>query len=74
MPILYAERSQPEDEADSGWQFLCGNSSENWRAAQVWAIHEVLAREPSLAQFIELPVGTVISRTSAAEDWQIKSA
>jgi hypothetical protein len=71
MPILYAERSEPEDQADSGWQFLCGISSENWRNAQVWAIHEVLEREPSITPFIELPSGTVLSRKSPADEWRI---
>jgi hypothetical protein len=73
MPILYAERSEPQDEADSGWQFLCGASAEAWRVAQVWAIHEVLEREPSLAPFIDLPSGTVLSRRSSADRWQVKT-
>jgi hypothetical protein len=73
-PVLYAERSAPEDEADSGWQFLCGSSSEDWRAAQVWAIHEVLEREPSLERFIESPIGTVLSRKSSADAWEIRGA
>lgn len=72
MPILYAERSSPEDEADSGWQFLCGASSENWSTAQVWALHEVLNIEPSLLPFIELPAGTIIFRDSVADSWKIK--
>jgi hypothetical protein len=72
MPVLYAERSEPEDEADSGWQVLCGVSTHDWRAAQVWAVHEVLKREPSLAQFINSPIGTVISRESAADEWKIQ--
>ncbi len=72
MAILYAERSEPEHEADSGWQFLCGGSAEDWRAARVWAIHEVLEREPSLAPFMDLPSGTVLCRKSPADAWQIK--
>ena len=72
-PILHAERSEPEDTADSGWQFLCGASSEDSQAAKVWAIHEVLEREPSLARFIDLPYGTVISRRSPSTEWEISS-
>ncbi|MCE0524006.1 MAG: DUF2185 domain-containing protein [Methylacidiphilales bacterium] len=71
-PILHAERSEPQDEADSGWQFLCGGSNEDWSAAQVWAVDEVLKREPSLSQFIDLPVGTVLSRESATDEWKIE--
>jgi hypothetical protein len=71
-PILYAERSEPEDEADSGWQFLCGVSTENWRTAKVWAIREVLEQDPSLEPFIQFPIGTVLSRKSPTEEWQVK--
>jgi hypothetical protein len=71
-PILYAERSEPEDEADSGWQFLCGISTEDWSNAKVWAIHEVLEREPSLEPFVQLPTGTVLSRKSPTDEWQLE--
>ena len=30
--ILYAKRSEPLEEADSGWQFLCGAAEEDWKA------------------------------------------
>jgi hypothetical protein len=73
MPILYAERSEPEDKADSGWQFLCGSASEDWRGAEIWTIHEVIEREPPLARFIEPPVGTVLSRESLADDWRVSN-
>jgi hypothetical protein len=73
-PILHAERSEPEDQADSGWQFLCGASSENWQIAKVWAVHEVLEREPSLTHFIELPFGTVLSRSSQNTEWKVNHA
>jgi len=72
-PILHAERSKPEDPADSGWQFLCGSSSEDSQAAKVWAIHEVLEHEPSLTRFIDLPSGTVLTRPSPKADWKISS-
>lgn len=70
--ILYAERSEPEDEADSGWQFLCGATTEDWQMAKVWALHEVLTREPSLARFIELPVGSVLTRKSPLDEWEVR--
>jgi hypothetical protein len=71
-PILYAERSEPEDEADSGWQFSCGRSSDDWRAAEVWAIHEVLEHDKSLLPLVELPVGTVLSRDSSGDEWHVQ--
>jgi len=70
-PILYAERTEPEDAADSGWQFLCGAEQEDWHSAQVWAVHEVLSREPSLGPFIELSYGTVVTRATEDSPWTV---
>ena len=70
-PILYAERTAPEDPADSGWQFLCGASEEDWQSAQVWAVHEVLTYEPSLQPFIEQPYGTIVKRPSKDASWVV---
>jgi hypothetical protein len=74
LPILRAERSEPGEEVDSGWQFLCGDCSEDWRRAQVWAVHEVLALEPSLTTFIEFPTGTRFVRRSQKDDWEVTNA
>jgi hypothetical protein len=71
-PILHAERSEPEDEADSGWQFLCGAASEDWQVAKVWAVHEVLERDPTLKEFITMPYGTILYRHSANAKWEVK--
>jgi len=67
--ILYAERSEPEAEADSGWQFLCGAETETWEEAQVWSLGEVLAKEPSLQPHLSSPVGAVLSRPTADSVW-----
>jgi hypothetical protein len=69
-PILYAARSTPVDTADSGWQFTCnklnhGSDSE----AQIWSVAEVLAAEPSLHDFVDMPEGTKMARTSVASPW-----
>jgi hypothetical protein len=70
-PILHAERTSPEDKADSGSQFLCGASSDDWQSAKVWAVHEVLKRDSSLTTFIDLPNGTILSRHSVNEKWNV---
>jgi hypothetical protein len=70
-PILYAVRSEPEDVADSGWQFLCGRGNEDPAFAQVWALHEVLDRDQSLRPFFGLPFGTILERSSANARWKI---
>ena len=73
MPILYAERSEPEDGSDSGWQFLCAASDEDWHKSQVWALHEVVAADMSLAPFIDAPPGTVLTRLNANRPWEVEA-
>ena len=70
-PILYAARSESVDEADSGWQFLCGAGNEDIRAAQIWAVHEVLEIDQSLAPYIGFPAGTVLQRESPDNEWEV---
>lgn len=69
-PILYAEKSAPMDDADSGWQFLCGEENEDSGKAQVWALGEVLLMEKSLVPFISAPVGTVLRREGVNDQWR----
>ena len=70
-PILYARRSKALEEADSGWQFLCGAGDEDVSLAQVWAIHEVVERDASISEFLGLPAGTVLTRSSPNDDWKV---
>jgi hypothetical protein len=71
-PIMRAVRSEPIEPADSGWQFLCGATTEDDSTAQVWALYEVLECEPSLEPFLELPAGTILSRRNAGEKWSVR--
>jgi hypothetical protein len=71
-PILYAERTEADDPADSGWQFLCGIESEDLAAAQIWALHEVVEVDPSLLTFVGLPVGTALKRSRGSHGWTIE--
>jgi len=68
--IRIAERSAPEDAADSGWQFCCGEALEDWRKAQVWSIEEVLQLEPSLMDFVDLPAEITLTRGSSSDQWE----
>ncbi len=72
VPILYAERSEPDDQEDSGWQFLCGQNH-GALSAKVWAVQEVLDYDRSLIPQIELPPGTILSRKSVADSWQVST-
>ena len=68
-PIICAQRDMPEEAADSGWQFLCGAESEDWAEARVWSVDEVLQIAPDLAEFIDCPPGTVLTRSGPAGAW-----
>lgn len=70
-PVLYAVRTECLREVDSGWQFLCGDIHEDAKKAQVWAVHELLEQDPSLAPYIDYPVGTVLSRQSSDAEWDV---
>lgn len=70
-PILRASRSSPVDEADSGWQFVCGKIHENADGIQIWAVHQVLERDETLVPYIGFPAGTVLERKSAGDEWEV---
>lgn len=70
-PFLIAERGEPEDPDDSGWQFLCGASAEDWQMARVWSLQEVVQIEPSLMRFLSFPARTRLVRASPQAAWEI---
>ena len=71
-PILFAERNEPEEPVDTGWQFLCDSGlDETPEAAQVWALDEILAFEPTLNGLLEQRPGTRLVRKDPASPWQV---
>lgn len=68
-PILLAMRTEPEDEDDSGWQFICNCHEENWEEAKVCSVSEALELEPSLKNFIDLPYDLTMVRESESSEW-----
>lgn len=72
-PILYAERSEPDEEVDSG-QFACRTETEDSKEAQVWALGEVMDSDHSLAPYVDLPPGTILSRESPEKPWVVSRA
>lgn len=72
MAILRAVRTEPLQEEDSGWQFLCNSGlDEDEDQAQVWAVSEVLSLEPSLTAFIDSPVDTKLRRKDKNSKWEV---
>lgn len=73
VPILYAVRDEPIDDDDSGWQFLCGMDIDHNANStpKLCGLGEVVSREPSLAPFIDHPIGTRLLRDSVNTDWKV---
>lgn len=62
-PIPLAQRDEPVEPEDSGWQFLCDSGKEETvNDAKIWLTQEVLDFEPSLKKHILPPIGTVLIR------------
>jgi hypothetical protein len=71
-PIMIAERSEPADDLDTGWQFLCmAESHNNVEDAKIWGLDEILDLEPSLRDFVDQPPGTRLLRKSPNSAWEI---
>jgi hypothetical protein len=70
-PIQKAVRDRPIIPEDSGWQFLCDGGEEETEA-QVWALSEVIELEPTLAEFIDAPDGTVLVRDAKTNTWRTR--
>lgn len=59
------------DPEDSGWQFLCDSGAEERiEDAQIWSIAQVVKYDPSMADFVKSPTGTVMCRVDSGLDWQ----
>src|SRR5258705_4228287 len=72
FPILFAERSAPEEPTDTGWQFVCNSGAdETEQTAKAWALGEVLAVEPTLARFVHLPPWTQLLRKDLRCPWEV---
>ena len=70
LPILLAQRDQPADPSDSGWQFLCNSGAqEDERLAQVWAVSEVVERDPTLKAIVGQPPGSKFKRKDGKSPW-----
>lgn len=73
--IRSAFKTEPVEPEDSGWQFFCGEySEEDPKQAKIWLLQEVLELEPTLAQLLNVPVGTRLSRQEVGGNWTVESA
>ena len=60
--IRHAVRDVPIEDADSGWQFLCGANGHDIDDAEVWSSGTVARHEPSLVKFLHLCPATIAAR------------
>jgi hypothetical protein len=71
-PILQAVKSEPLEPLDSGWQFHCNLVDHTQESGgKLWLLKEVMELEPTLAEYMELPAGTVLDRASPESAWEV---
>ena len=72
QPIRRCIRVEPDDDGESGWQMFCGDfEDENQFGGELWAFDEAVLVDPTVAQFIDGPVGTLAWRETAASPWNV---
>jgi hypothetical protein len=69
-PILRAIRDEPEFPEDTGWQFLCNRHKSETRPL-IWALEELVARDPNLDGYLDCAPGAEIFRPDEANPWTI---
>ena len=72
-PILRGKRDEPDlpdFPEDTGWQFLCNRHRPETRAL-VWALEEIVAREPSFDEFLDCPPGTEVVKSEKDQPWMV---
>lgn len=75
LPILRMKRDplDPEDPADSGWQFLCDSGApEGMDTIRVVAIQEVLGSDLSIEGLIDSACGSSFIRLNPSEPWTLE--
>ena len=66
MPILRARLDE------LGWQFLCGSGAfESEATAQIWGLHEVVARDPSVASLLQAVPECIFLRDNRESPWRL---
>ena len=57
------------DEDDGGWQILCGTTNDE-EDAMVVSLKSLVARDPSLKELADLPLGGRAWRDSSEQPWK----
>ena len=66
-----SEMSQQWMRTAAGSFYVIPNTKEDPDEAKVWLIDEVLNYEPSLAEFIGEPPGSILTRKDAGSNWEV---
>jgi len=68
-PILYVSH----DKDDGGWQFLCLVHSHVEKDARVISLKNVLDKDATISEILELPIGFEACREKPGEPWKKSS-
>jgi len=68
LPILEITHQYDEEDGQL-WQFHCGNGDYSMEKIQLVRLSTILKIDPEVEAVLDLPVGHVATRASAAEAW-----
>jgi hypothetical protein len=71
-PIAFAQKDEPIDECDTGWQFLCGIDQyhDDAKVMLIVAIKTVVGVDASVLQILDSPVGSQFARKLPSTAWK----
>lgn len=71
LPVGYACREEPQDEADSGWRFMAGSETDaymdNTKNFSVLDVNVVANYDPGIVALLDEPVGAEFDRGEDGE-------
>lgn len=74
LPVCFAFREPPNNEADTGWIFWSGQEDQAYiddsSNTVVCPLSSFLELDPSLRTLMQFPVGTAWERDSPTDEWQ----
>jgi len=70
FPILLAQRDLPLDEADSGWQILCGANQEDDSTGRIIAVEEAYKIDQAFEMLFQNPPQKCFARHSPNHPWE----
>lgn len=73
LSVRFMYRQQPHNPQDSGWVFLSGTENDDYmndaRYHDIYDVNTIANYDPSIAPFLDAPVGSVFEKVPGAADF-----